>query len=147
MNRFAVSTFCDDVRFEEGSKSSLMGIYQRDLLVPKNLIVLPKLCILTHFGAAIDDPVSSLVVRVHADSQLLHEEILPDEAVAKIVDDMQRADEAAMRTMIGVLVTLSPFVVDRSFELKTTVVADGEVFLAGSLRIKFGTSRARSTPA
>lgn len=46
-NSFGVSIFCDDIRYEQGNKVSLMGCYGPELHVHTPLpVVLPKLGVL-----------------------------------------------------------------------------------------------------
>lgn len=45
MPREIVSIICDDIRFEQGNKISLIGVYTEGILVPRLPITLPKLCL------------------------------------------------------------------------------------------------------
>lgn len=41
---------CDDVRDEVGNKASFMGVYQKDIFVPKIPFIFPKLCFVINYG-------------------------------------------------------------------------------------------------
>ena len=42
--KFNFVIICDDIRTEVGNKISMMGVYQKDIFVPKFPFILPKLC-------------------------------------------------------------------------------------------------------
>jgi len=48
--RHEFTLLCDDIRQEEGGKTSLMGIYDHHIVVPQVPYVLPKVCFYTRFG-------------------------------------------------------------------------------------------------
>jgi len=52
---------CDDIRQEEGGKTSLMGIYGQDVIVDKIPTILPKLC-LSIFIEGIKEPFSDIKI-------------------------------------------------------------------------------------
>ena len=49
--KFEYSIICDDIREEKGNKLTLVGMYQRDIFVPKFPFSFPKLCfVLSYTG-------------------------------------------------------------------------------------------------
>jgi len=42
--KYQYSIFCDDIRNEVGNKASYMGVYGKNILIPKTPFVFPQLC-------------------------------------------------------------------------------------------------------
>jgi hypothetical protein len=143
MTRYAFCHFCDDVRVEIGFKTSIMGLYGGDLLVPANPTVLPKLCIVAFAITDTDHPFHSLIVRISEGDRVLIDNPIPSETLAGIQRDIQArtdAEDTTSRISIGTNLFISPFVVDRNMTIKTMVIADGEEMVAGRLHVKFASA-------
>lgn len=52
MLREKFSIICDDIRFEQGNKVSLIGVYTDGILVPRFPYLFPKLCLHQQFEDA-----------------------------------------------------------------------------------------------
>jgi hypothetical protein len=140
MSRYAFCHFCDDVRVEIGFKTSIMGLYGGDLLVPANPTVLPKLCIVAFAVTSIEQPFRSLTVQVREGDRVLIDNPIPSKTLAGIQRNRlarTESDDATSRISIGTNLFISPFVVDRSMTIKAMVIADGEALLAGCLHVDF----------
>ena len=67
VSRAANCIFCDDIRFELGNKTSLMGIYQSDMIFGAAApVFLPKLVIAFWLITDIEDKPSDVSVRIIA---------------------------------------------------------------------------------
>ncbi len=47
--RFNFLMICDDIREELGNKVSMIGVYQKDIFVPKFPFIFPKLCFVINY--------------------------------------------------------------------------------------------------
>ena len=140
MSRYAFCHFCDDVRVETGFKTSIMGLYGGDLLVPANPTVLPNLCIVAFAITGADEPFRSLTVQIREGDRVLIDNPIPSETLAGIQRNIQArtdSDDIKSRISIGTNLFISPFVVDRGMTITTMVIADGEEMAAGRLHVGF----------
>src|ERR1700743_2371862 len=84
MNRSFLVQFCDDIRAEVGNKTSLMGIYGGDMMVPSFPAIVPKLCAHISCVTAFENPFMALSFRIEAEGQSIVDLALPDEMVAQL---------------------------------------------------------------
>ncbi|WP_118182103.1 DUF6941 family protein [Paraburkholderia phosphatilytica] len=143
MTRYAHTLFCDDIRMEVGGKSSLMGLYHGELLVPQNPTVLPKLCVVVTVVTGSDNPFKTLSMTIASKDRLFAEQIMPADAVEQIQNHLRSSsdpEDPITRMAIILQMAISPFVVDEAFTLKVFVTADGEKLPAGRLRVNFAAS-------
>ncbi len=47
--KFNFVIICDDIRTEVGNKISMMGVYQKDIFVPRFPYIFPKLCFVINY--------------------------------------------------------------------------------------------------
>lgn len=73
MNHYLSTVFCDDIRYEIGSKFSLIGIYSGNLIVPAFPVKLPKLCIAATLVISADNPPKTIILRVLKDEEPIAE--------------------------------------------------------------------------
>lgn len=139
MTRHAYCHFCDDIRYEVGNKVSAIGIYSGLLYLSDIPTVLPKLCILAFCSTDIDKPFRKLSVKLSVGDIVIHDQEIPQDALAAIGEDMKRdLDERDPISVIslGTQIVLSPFNVPEEGTLVVTMIADGESMVAGKLRIR-----------
>lgn len=81
--RFVHTTFCDDIRHEQGNKVSLMGIYQGSIIVPNgNPAILPRLHALVEAQTPIDRPFEKLSVELQLNGKTIEEMVFPKTLLA-----------------------------------------------------------------
>lgn len=136
MNRHAYAIFCDDVRHEIGNKTSYMGVYSEQLLVPQFPFLLPKLCVVTSVVTDLQEPFEELVVRLLKDDEVLAEVIVPNEKLENplplpIKNDADLAQVLKFQTVF----VLSSLVIEQPCTLKIHVENEGEDFHSIGLRI------------
>lgn len=121
-DRILTSIFCDDIRREMDNKTSFMGCYESELIVPYAPIVLSKLCVYIIALTPIARPFDSLTLRVVLDNhtELARLEIPPEELSNRPVV----SDETATRKFISTALMFSPFVIEKPTSLR--VMADTE---------------------
>jgi hypothetical protein len=139
MSRHAHCLFCDDIRYEIGNKTSILGIYNGVLQAASVPVVLPKLCIATFLSSPVDMPVSSLSIRVSLNDQLLQQIDLTSENLAevpKVVEQWVTEDDPIIVLVLGAHIVLSPFVFDKEGAITVTAIVDGEELIAGKLRLR-----------
>ncbi|QBR00477.1 hypothetical protein [Paraburkholderia pallida] len=139
MSRLAYCHFCDDVRIELGNKSSLMGLYGGELIVPSFPFVLPKLAIIIFVRTPIDQPMRTLAFEVREGSNVLarHEVSSEElEATQKSLLSRNNTEEPATSLSLGSNVFLVPFAIDGPKVIKASVICDGEEITAGKLFVR-----------
>jgi len=139
MKRVAYCHFCDDVRVEIGNKTSLMGIYGGELLVPAMPTMLPKLAVVIFVRTPIDQPMATLAFEVREGSTVLvrHEiSAVELEAGQKSMIDRDFGEERPKSLSIGANAFIQPFVVERPKAIEAVVICDGKELAAGKLFVK-----------
>lgn len=142
--RFAHCRFCDDIRFEQGNKTSLMGIYGGDLQVspgpaPGAPVILPKLCIATFIETGVDEPIKSLSITISSGDTIIQEATLPPEQLVALQEASLKGgtpEDPVEVISLGANLVLSPFMVDMERSISVTMTADGVKYRAGKLRIR-----------
>lgn len=129
--------YCDDIRNEVGNKFSLMGIYTRELTIPKAPLLLPRLCIVVKVVTDINDPFESLVVRVvkikdGKETELLSTGLLP----MPLLSDLPAPDEDTTSMFIQMQFVLSPFQIEEEATLRVKATTEREELLGMALRLQ-----------
>jgi len=140
MNTHGFAIFCDDIRIELGNKSSLMGIYNGELLSDNFPLLLPKLCVHASLNVPLDRPLTTLSINLYQGDEIVRSsEIGSDELVGMQKQILTTVDPEMPFRFFGVTtqITLLPFHTDSPVILKLVFVADGEEVIAGKLRIKY----------
>lgn len=139
MSRHAHCLFCDDIRFEMGNKTSLIGIYGGELTASECPAVLPKLCVSAFMRTTAEQPLKTLTIKVNYKGSVLQETIVPEDQLAAMQQDLvgrgSNSDPIKLFA-IGCNLMFSPFIIDEESALEVSMVADGEEYPAGKLRIK-----------
>jgi hypothetical protein len=127
------------VRVEIGNKTSLMGIYGGELLVPAMPTMLPKLAVVIFVRTPIDHPMATLAFEVRERATVLVRHEVPSEelqAGQKSMVDRDFGDERPKSLSIGANAFLQPFVVERPKVIDAVVICDGEELAAGKLFVR-----------
>jgi hypothetical protein len=132
--RFMTALMCDDVRREEGNKLSYIGIYSASLLVTQFPIVLPKLCfVLSLHTRGEDRPPNSVVFKLYSDETLLGELPIAAEQLSSHAELMlNRASNEAVQFVVGAVVQIAPFQIERPCRLKARAIVDGAELKGGA---------------
>jgi hypothetical protein len=139
MSRLAYCHFCDDIRIEIGNKTSLMGIYGGELLVPAIPTMLPKLAVVTFVRTPVDKPLRTLAFEVREGSTVLVRHEIPAEELEaghRSMSSRNLGEDRPKSLSIGANAFLQPFVVERPKVIAAVVICDGEELSAGKLFIR-----------
>ncbi len=139
MSTQAYCHFCDDIRYEVGNKNSLIGLYSSELFVEQIPIAIPKLCVIAFISAPLDNPMTSLTLKVILGDEVLSETRVPDEFIKETVSSIRAKStptDEYTKILIGVNTILCPLLLDREGVLKVVAIADSTEIVAGKLRIK-----------
>lgn len=139
MNRYAHCHFCDDVRYEIGNKTSLIGLYSGEMLVPSVPTVIPKLCFFVQCATDVEKPIQVLTLRVSDKDQQLLEQTVEGAELKKAFEQAASrgtSEDPIKQVTIGMTLVASPYVIEKENIITVTITADGEEMTAGRLRIK-----------
>ena len=143
---FGHTIFCDDVRFEDGGKLSLIGVYQGQMFIHADFpVTLPKFGIVVRYHERIGSRSDPLVLKIFLPGD-------PDDAPtfsAQVpVDELRKAGEALSseekKTENGEIkfhimqapIILSPFVLKGPGAIKVRAVCGDEIIRMGALTIE-----------
>ena len=120
--------YCDDIRSEVGNKTSLIGIYGSDLVVPEVPTVLPKLCIFAQiYGEPEKQFDDDIELRVTFDDQL----ISSNKASPRSAPIKPKQFASLKFTFI-----MSPFLIEKEGILRVRAYFKGQEHKAGALKIR-----------
>ena len=92
---------CDDIRREVGNKSSLIGIYRRDIVVATTPYIFPKLCFHLAFKNVRGKDTLKLQLLNPDDKEILK----PKPATVKIPENKKLSDLVVEIEFIGIKIT------------------------------------------
>jgi hypothetical protein len=132
--RFLFSTFCDDIRVEQGNKFSIMGCYDQTLLVSEFPITLPKLCFVIVARTPTDRPFKELKFRLFRNEDLVGEiePVIPDQLENPVSEKDNIADSASCMTVRAVI-QLANLVLDGPCYFKVRALTEEEEPLKGGI--------------
>jgi hypothetical protein len=144
MSRYLHCLYCDDVRMELGNKMSLMGIYNADFLVVGTApIIIPKLAVAVWVISDIDDRPTRLNFLVKwRDGVELAKLNIPNTSIYPV-----QHREGATRVETGFFVNISPFSIERTGVVETTVETEKVTLIAGRLYVQIQTPPAQPAVA
>ncbi len=136
MSPYVHAQYCDDIRYEENFKTTLVGIYGPRLVTPTIPLVMPKLCVVITISIPIDAlPDKCLVVLLYDDEKLFEANInIKEEAGAQ----PSVGDTKDQAFTFSPHLTFSPFEIKRVGRLKLRVYLDGEEFRGPALLLEQG---------
>jgi hypothetical protein len=126
----AIARFCDDIRFEMGGKTSLMGIYTSDMIVPEFPAMLPRLAVVVDMAVPLDfDPPPVAVIRLE----------LPGDQVIELESktaDIPRVEwPGSVRRTITAMLLASPVEIAAEGRLRASIQLGDEEVFAGSIYV------------
>lgn len=139
MNRFAYCQFADDIRYEVGGKTSLIGIYGSEIHVNAFPAVMPKFCAAAFFATSPEEKLESLQVTVFNGDSIIFDASVPPETLQQMVADVLKnsiPEDPVSIITLGIHGVVSPLVLDGESVIKVTIKADGKEYMAGKLRVK-----------
>lgn len=132
--------YCDDIRLEEGGKSSLMGVYSGDLITSRLPMLLPKLCLFITVITPANQPFELLDVRVEQNGNILLEtgNILDAMQVSEFPNQLDSDDDLESQKMIAfnLMFTLSPFKVDSESKIRVVAKTESGEYRGRELRVR-----------
>ena len=132
---FAWTTFCDDVRREEGNKLSFLGIYATELFLPSFPVQLPKLCFVMTVRVPVERELHSLLFRLYRDDELISEAAAAPAALQRPMD-LPAGDDAPTWVLVTNVLQMFPIQFTAPCAFRVVAVVDGEEVKAGKLRVK-----------
>jgi hypothetical protein len=143
MDAFGITTFCDDIRFEQLGKLSLIGCYGSDLIVFSELpVVLPKLCFFVQLRFP---PVSIQSVKIKIliyfpgdedDSPTFSQDLPPIPDDLKMKPKELPSDKDLVRQMsVNHNILISPLMLKQEGFIKVRVNINDQILRAGALKI------------
>jgi hypothetical protein len=131
--------FCDDIRFEQGGKISLMGIYGGEMIVESFPAVLPKLCMAAFMTSDIENQFSSLVMEIVVNDNIIQKSELPVNDLRhsyELVSSRGAEDDPIKTISVGFQNIISPVAFEKESKVTVRFIADGVEYIAGKLRVK-----------
>jgi hypothetical protein len=152
MTPYGLSYFCDDIRFEQQNKFSLIGCYGPDMILQQQPlpVLLPKLGILIQVRFPLERRAAGkiLIYAPGADPMPLiewpeEENYVRDDARKKETEQDQ--DLTPQRVALFPCV-LSPFVIQKDGHLKIRMIYGSETIRLGALRVVLQDQSSVATP-
>lgn len=143
MTRFAYCHFCDDIRHEIGFKNSFMGIYGSEMLLESMPTYIPKICVVSFCSTSAERRFENVTSKIFHGDKLLNEQSIPQEDLIQMQDQLVLADtinEPLEKFSLGITAVIAPLLVETPSILRVVIIADGEEYTAGKLRIKLANS-------
>lgn len=135
--RFVHSSFCDDIRHEQGNKISLMGIYQSSILIPAGAPrLLTKICVVIEAQTSIDDPFKSLVLQLRKDDQVVEELTFPDSALSDFQNQVDAKPDFKI-AKLGSIFILQNYPIEKPCRFSVVAITEREEFLSARLNVEF----------
>lgn len=139
---FAV--FCDDIRHEVGNKTSLIGIYNGDLLASDLPIFMPRLGVMFQLRIPLGDELSSVTYKITSGDEIIVQlDVLvaagPEgSSIAQTRPDGQ--DPESFQSVVSFL-SIPPLTFTSPCTLRAIAVAHGVEYMAGKLHVSKVTAR------
>ncbi len=141
MSTYGISLFCDDIRFEQQNKISLIGCYGHEMLIAiPPPISIPKLGILVQIRSPAEKlPERTLLVYgPQSEEPFFKMEVGPNEEQEFVPqinpDDVYEVDSVRLRGAIIPLV-FSPFLIEKEGVIRVRMMCGSERVRLGGLRI------------
>jgi hypothetical protein len=134
--RYIHTSFCDDVRYEQGDKLSLMGIYPNSLIVPGAAQgMIQKLCVIIEAHTPINEPFTRLTLQMRKDDKVIQEFTLPEHDLAQLERPAEGQFDFKM-SMIGSIFVLQSMPIEKSCILSVVAITEREELLGGRLHVR-----------
>jgi hypothetical protein len=139
---YGVTIFCDDIRQEMGGKTSLIGCYGANMVVPVPFpLVLPKLGIDVSYYLPIELPWKPIELCVFFPGD---EEDKPSISAGIDEPPKRRSEEDSENNYLrlNLRTVLGPITISQAGRIRSIAVRDGQVTRLGSLRVKLSKEQA-----
>jgi hypothetical protein len=139
MEIYGVTLFCDDLRFEQGNKFTLVGCYGPEMLLHTPLpVVLPKLGILVQarFPVARLPLINVNIYMPEADEPFFTQELIKEEKDDPPVPVLpEKPTDLIMQRGFVFPFLFSPFVIEKAGHLRVRLLYGDEVIRVGALKL------------
>ncbi len=135
MSRSAFALYCDDIREEINGKSSLMGVYEGNLVVESLPVRLPKLCVVIFSRFSPDNPVKTFKVTVELNGEVIASIPVTETEYKSHFNEDDFADNHSLIN-IKTNVIFSPFVINEDGTLQAKIFLDDELIDCEPLHIR-----------
>lgn len=134
--RLVLATFCDDIRYEQGNKYSLIGCYREDLLISHIPAVLPKLCAAITVITPIDRLFEKLTICARVGDETIAELEIRDEQLQALKNETLKQELSDMKKVeLHCHMTFSPFNVLQPSSLRIDAETEDGVIKGSILNI------------
>lgn len=137
--RGAFTIYCDDIRQEVAGKSTFVGVYGGEMIVPKFPAILPNFFIYTTVWTSRALPFRKIVLRTLMDEAILSQEevdIARYDAMHQEIERGSESNDPMARRVLRSTARFSPLLIEKESVIRVRVeTEDGELRSAG-LRIK-----------
>jgi hypothetical protein len=133
--RHLYTLFADDLRQEVSGKTTMVGIYQAQMLVSQLPITIPKLAVLMMAITPIEKPFQKLTFVLLKDNELFQSyDISPDVLVPPKNLSQEDANEShVIEIQMGAII--SPLVLEEECILRSQIITEEGIMAGRSLRV------------
>lgn len=137
--RGAFTIYCDDIRNEVGGKSTFVGVFGSEMIVPSFPALLPKFVVHTTVWTTLALPFHKISLRILLNEEVISQEDIDIAKYNALNEESEKnnniTDPMARRVLVRIA-QFSPFLIEKESVLRVRVqTEDGELRTAG-LRIR-----------
>ena len=138
---FGHTIFCDDIRFEDGGKISLIGVYQGKMYVHADFpVTLPKFGILVRFHERLGSRSDSLVFKVFMpgdrdESPTIAGEVPMEELRKQVVTAPAEEGDEPRFNIVQANFLLSPLIIKEPGAIKVRAVSGSRIVRMGAMSV------------
>lgn len=127
-NRFITAIFCDDVRQEAGNKYSIMGCFDRELILNSFPSQVNKFCAVITSYTPLDKPFKQLSIKILVCNEIAGEAQFPEDSLKKIEESATEANFPGKRVGLRIVANFSPMIFEKpGFVEIVAVTEQGEL--------------------
>jgi hypothetical protein len=146
---YGITYFCDDIRFEQQNKFSLIGCYGSDIILSQvPPIALPKFCIITQIRFSAELRSAGKLMVYMPDDQLVTVAEWPDEEhyTSSLPVQNEKSDLQSQRAFLFPMI-FSPFPISKDGHIRVRMEYRGEIIRLGALHVVINPSTASPQPS
>ena len=135
--RLVLATFCDDIRYEQGNKYSLIGCYREDLVISHIPAALPKLCAAITVITPIDRLFEKLTICAKVGDETIAELEIREEQLQALKNETLAPERTGMKKVeLHCHMTFSPFNVIQPSVLRIEAETEDGIIKGTNLQIR-----------
>lgn len=140
MEPYGITTFCDDIRFEQHGKISLIGCYGHELIVFSEFpVVLPKLCVFVQLRFP-STTISSVKILIYFPGDedgapTILQDLPPPEEVALKLPEQANDKDLQRQISLNHFIIISPMLLKQHGRIKVRAMLNDQIVRVGTLKI------------